>query len=113
MLYLRLINLSVGDAVFIDSETLLVLLVTDFVNLKIKSVQSFKCAHKNKIYVRIFILVSAHKYLHLYCVCQEKKSNITHLYHRLHGKNVSFLFPPVDPSRSHTTLAAAGRTPHH
>jgi hypothetical protein len=73
MLYLRLINLSVGDAVFINSETLLVLLVTDFVNLKIKSVQSFKCAHKNKIYVRIFILVSAHKYLHLYCVCQEKK----------------------------------------
>jgi hypothetical protein len=40
-----------GD-VSIDSETLL---VTDFVNLKIKLIQSFGCAHKDKMYVCVFI----------------------------------------------------------
>jgi hypothetical protein len=49
MLYLQLIILSVGDDV---PETLL---VTDFVNLKIKSVQSFKDAHRDRMYVHIFI----------------------------------------------------------
>jgi hypothetical protein len=31
------------------------LLMTDFVNLKIKSAQSFRCAHKGKVCLRIFI----------------------------------------------------------
>jgi hypothetical protein len=40
----------------VDSETLL---VTDFVNLKIKSAQFFGCAHRDKVCVRVFIGVSA------------------------------------------------------
>jgi hypothetical protein len=59
MLYLRLIILSVGSDVLIDSETLL---VTDFVNLKIKSAQSFKCAHRDRVCVRVFIRVNV-------CIC--------------------------------------------
>jgi hypothetical protein len=42
----------VRDDVPVDSETLL---VTDFVNLKIKLAQSFKYTHRNKIYVHVFI----------------------------------------------------------
>jgi hypothetical protein len=41
----------------IDSETLL---VTDFMNLKIKLAQSFKDTYRSRIYVRVFIEVSAH-----------------------------------------------------
>jgi hypothetical protein len=47
----------VGGDVPIDSETLLVI---NFVNLKIKPVQSFGCAHKGMVCVRVFIEVSAH-----------------------------------------------------
>jgi hypothetical protein len=32
--------------------------VTDFINLKIKSIQSFRIAHMSRVYVRIFIGVS-------------------------------------------------------
>jgi hypothetical protein len=39
----------------IDSETLF---VTDFMNLKIKSTQSFECTHKNKVCVHVFTGVS-------------------------------------------------------
>jgi hypothetical protein len=46
VLHLRLIILSVGDDVPVDSETLL---VTDFVNLKIKSAQSFRGAHRDRV----------------------------------------------------------------
>jgi hypothetical protein len=59
VLYLRLIILSVGDNVFIDSETLF---VTDLVNLKIKPAQSFRSAHRGRIRVYMFIGVSI-------CVC--------------------------------------------
>jgi hypothetical protein len=45
----------VGDDVSIDSETLL---VTDFVNLKIKPTQYFRIAHRSRVYVRVFIEVS-------------------------------------------------------
>jgi hypothetical protein len=41
----------------IDSE---MFFVTDFVYLNIKPVQSFKCAHKSSIYVRVFIGMSVH-----------------------------------------------------
>jgi hypothetical protein len=40
----------VGDDVPVDSE---VLLVTDFMNLKIKPTQSFICAHMSMMYVYI------------------------------------------------------------
>jgi hypothetical protein len=46
-----------GD-IYIDNETLL---MTDFVNLKIKSVQPFRCAHINRIYICLFIEVNARK----------------------------------------------------
>jgi hypothetical protein len=52
VLYLRLIILSVGDDVPVDSE---MLLVTDFVNLKIKSVQSFRDDYRDRMCVHVFI----------------------------------------------------------
>jgi hypothetical protein len=65
MLYLQLIIFLVGDDVSIDNKTFL---VTDFVNLKIKSVQSFRNAHKNKVCVRVFIRVCVHICMNIY-VC--------------------------------------------
>jgi hypothetical protein len=41
-----------GGDVSIDSDALL---VTDFVNLKIKSTQSFRCAHRGRMCVSVFI----------------------------------------------------------
>jgi hypothetical protein len=63
VLYLRLIILSVGGDVPIDSETLL---LSDFVNLKIKLVQSFGCIQRGRVYVRVFIEVSDHMYMSIY-----------------------------------------------
>jgi hypothetical protein len=51
MCYIYVI-LSVRGDVPIDSETLL---VTDFVNLKIKPTQSFEVAHKDRMCVRLSI----------------------------------------------------------
>jgi hypothetical protein len=45
-----------GD-VSINNEALLVI---DFVNLKINLAQSFGCAHRDRVCVRVFIGVSAH-----------------------------------------------------
>jgi hypothetical protein len=55
----------VRDDVSINSETLL---VTDFVNLKIKLTQSFKCAHKDRMCVHIFIRMSTRTCINIY-VC--------------------------------------------
>jgi hypothetical protein len=55
----------VGYNVPVDSETLL---VTDFVNLKIKSAQFFKYAHRSKVCVCVFIGVSVHMRMSI-CVC--------------------------------------------
>jgi hypothetical protein len=64
----------VGDDVPVDSDALL---VTDFVNLNIKSAQSFGCAHKGRVCVRMFIGVSAHTCMSI-CVCTVflKKPNL-------------------------------------
>jgi hypothetical protein len=51
VLYLRLIIFLIGDDVSINSE---IFLMTDFMNLKIKSTQSFKCAHKNRMYICVY-----------------------------------------------------------
>jgi hypothetical protein len=40
-------------------------LVTDFINLKMKSIQSFRCAHKNKMYIYIFIEEYSYTYKYL------------------------------------------------
>jgi hypothetical protein len=50
-------SFSGGGDISIDSETLL---VTEFVTTKIKSAQSFKYAHKDRMCVRVFIGMSAH-----------------------------------------------------
>jgi hypothetical protein len=47
----------------VDSD---VFLVTDFVNLKIKPTQSFRCAYKNKIYICVFIKVYDHMCINIY-----------------------------------------------
>jgi hypothetical protein len=41
-----------GDDVLVDSK---MLLVTDFMNLKIKSVQSFECTYRDSMYIHVFI----------------------------------------------------------
>jgi hypothetical protein len=53
----------VRDDVPVDNETLL---VTDFVNLKIKSAQSFRGANKGRVCVRVFIRVSARTCMSIY-----------------------------------------------
>jgi hypothetical protein len=49
----------VGADIIIDSNTLL---VTDFMNLKIKPTQFFKGTHRDMMYMYIFIEVSDHLY---------------------------------------------------
>jgi hypothetical protein len=57
VLYLRLIILSVGGDVSVDSD---VFLVTDFVNLKIRPTQSFRGTHRGRMCMCVFIEVSDH-----------------------------------------------------
>jgi hypothetical protein len=62
----------VGGEVFVDSE---MFLVTDFVNLKIKSAQSFKIAHRDRMCVCVFIggeCLYIYEYLYLYCVFKKQ-----------------------------------------
>jgi hypothetical protein len=54
-----------GDDVSVYNDALL---VTNFVNLKIKTVQSFRYAHKSKICVRVFIGVSARTCIIIYVI---------------------------------------------
>jgi hypothetical protein len=68
VLHLRLIIFLVGDNVFIDSE---MLLVTNFVNLKIRSNQSSRCAHRGGVYMHVFIGVSARTCMSI-CVSKKK-----------------------------------------
>jgi hypothetical protein len=55
----------VGGDVPVDSDALLVI---DFVNLKIKSTQSFGDAHKSRVCMRVFIEMSARTYMSI-CIC--------------------------------------------
>jgi hypothetical protein len=63
VLYLWLIILSLEDDISVDSETFL---MTDFVNLNIKSTQSFGGVHRDRMYVYIFIGMSVHTYMSIY-----------------------------------------------
>jgi hypothetical protein len=64
----------VGSEVSVDSETIL---VTDFVNLKIKSAQSFRVAHRGIMYARVFVGVSDRICISFYvCTVFLKKINI-------------------------------------
>jgi hypothetical protein len=53
----------VRDDVPVDSETLL---VTDFINLKIKLSQFFEGANRGRVCVRVFIGVSTHTCINIY-----------------------------------------------
>jgi hypothetical protein len=64
MLYLRLIILSVGCDVSINSE---IFWMTDFVNLNIKPAQSFRSVHRDKMYIYVFIEMNIHTYISI-CV---------------------------------------------
>jgi hypothetical protein len=67
----------VGDDVPVDSE---MLLVTNFMNLNIKSAQYFKGAHIDRICVHVFIVVSAHTRMSIYiCTVFQKKTNVCSL----------------------------------
>jgi hypothetical protein len=74
-MYLRLIILSVGCDVLVDSEALL---VTDFMNLKIKLAQSFGGAHRDRVCVCVLIGVSASTCMsiYVYTVFLKKKSGL-------------------------------------
>jgi hypothetical protein len=75
VLHLWLFILLVGGDIPIDSETLLVI---DFVNLKIKSVQSFGEAHRGRICVRVFVGVSARTCMSIYvCTVFLKKRQLS------------------------------------
>jgi hypothetical protein len=69
MLHLQLIILSVGGDVPIDNK---MILMTDFVNLKIKPAQSFGGAHRSSVCVHRYECSYIYKYLHLSCVSQKK-----------------------------------------
>jgi hypothetical protein len=53
----------VGGDVPVNSNTILMI---DFMNLKIKLTQSFRNAHKGKIYIHIFIRMNTHTYISIY-----------------------------------------------
>jgi hypothetical protein len=62
----------VEDDVPVDNEALL---VTDFMNLKIKSTQSIEDAYRGRMCVRVFIEVSVHTRMSIY-ICTEFLKNI-------------------------------------
>jgi hypothetical protein len=53
------------------------LLVTDFMNLKIKPAQSFRGAHRGRVCVRVCVhrgeCSYVYEYLHLYCVSKKRR----------------------------------------
>jgi hypothetical protein len=55
----------VGDDVSVDNE---ILLLTDFMNFKIKSAQSFEDAHRGRVCVHVFVRMNDHIYIYI-CVC--------------------------------------------
>jgi hypothetical protein len=65
----------VEDDVPIDSK---VFLVTDFVNLKIKPTQSFGCANRSRMCVRVFIGVNTCTCMsiYVYIVFLKKESSV-------------------------------------
>jgi hypothetical protein len=58
----------VRDDVPVDSEPLLVI---DFMNLKIKPIQFFRFAHRDRVCVHVFIEVNDCTYIYLYCVSKK------------------------------------------
>jgi hypothetical protein len=97
----------------VNNETLL---MTDFVNLKIRTAQSFRCAHNDRVCVHIFIRMNNHiyiyKYLCLYCVSLKKKNPAVSP-NKNHAKSdrtkkVALAQGALRPSRSRPTKAQNG-----
>jgi hypothetical protein len=63
----------VGGDVPIDSN---VLLMTDFVNLKIKPTQSFECSHRGRVCVPVFIELSARTCISIYIYTMFLKNSV-------------------------------------
>jgi hypothetical protein len=59
----------VRDDVSVDSE---ILLMIDFVNLKIKPTQSFRGAHRDRVCVHKYGCSYVYEYLCLYCVSKKR-----------------------------------------
>jgi hypothetical protein len=95
MLYLRLIIFSVGCDVPVNSETLL---VTDFVNLKIKPAQSLEGAHRDRMCVCMFIRVSVHTCMSI-CVCIMFLKKTPHYFHFAQPDHMSTNMFIPDPIR--------------
>jgi hypothetical protein len=60
----------VGGDVSVDSETLL---MTDFVNLRMKSVQSFRRTYRGRLCVCVYKTEYSYVYEYLYLYCVFKK----------------------------------------
>jgi hypothetical protein len=81
----------VGGDVPIDNETLLVI---DFVNLKIKPAQSFRCVRRDMVHVHVFIKISNYTSISIYvCTVFKKRKQVLHdlfrLYKYMAGANYS------------------------
>jgi hypothetical protein len=80
VLHLRLIILSVGGDVPVNSDALL---VTDFVNLMIKSAQSFGCVHKDRVCVYVYRSKCSYVYEDVTCLYFVSKKMIINLFFML------------------------------
>jgi hypothetical protein len=88
----------VGGTVPIDNE---MLLVTDFVNLKIKSSQSFRCAYKSRMHVCVYRSDCSYMYyLYLYCVFFKRAMLVILALARSVHKVKCVLPFPDDPAQS-------------
>jgi hypothetical protein len=130
VLYLWSIILLVKGDVLINSETLL---VTDFVNFNIKLAQSFRCAHKDKMYVYVFIRMSVCTYMSICIytiflkrekkcvmirVAKEKKKETNDITHHLRRRgpvarppSLSTCVVPLHPSPSCRSLPSVSSPP--
>jgi hypothetical protein len=89
----------------LDSKTLL---VTNFVNLNIKSAQSFRCVHRDRMYVRIFIEVNTHTCMNIcFCTVFLKKDCNAHAYLLINGSKTK----PF-ANTTHTTAYIVGPKPN-
>jgi hypothetical protein len=77
VLHLQLIIFLVGDDVPVDSETLLMI---DFVNLMIKSAQSFGCTYRGRVCVYIYMgdCSYVYEYMRLYCISKKNYTLPSH-----------------------------------
>jgi hypothetical protein len=76
-------------------------LVTEFVNLKIKSAQSFKDAYRGRIYVRVFIGECLYIYIYIYkyyTIFKKTRGNTEYLEKKIRRRWISF-----PSSGGHTT----------